>query len=434
MYMKIAKISLRGKTYSYRSRVPEHLKALYASNGNNPDKVIQISLKTDDPSIALARKKVVDEWIESGGFGGVDAIDFVSPRQHYVEQLALVQQQPVDEVYGIRETIIDPSILEGLQQGLIDPKNLSPEILAGVAAYLADTTGRSPANKYKYTLRDALSDYRKLRRGEIQEKTLAAYDRAVALYLNDKTDVALDAIQGPEAALWIDSLKSKTAYATRVDHINRLAKLFTTAVKRGHCKERLNPFENHQMGMPDAKPVQQMSDIELLNILPNLSSDEDRAWAVLARHHGCRMAELAYAEIVTVEDVVCFSIKEIEESEWSPKTDAGTRLVPIRKALIAYAEKYQPSLKNPRDYTKRFGNVKKKLYPDRNRTLVFHSLRHTFTTFAYRAGYNEQQVSWVTGHKDKRGSGESAKRYFHGYSLGYLSEIIESIPALSGYD
>ena len=37
------------------------------------------------------------------------------------------------------------------------------------------------------------------------------------------------------------------------------------------------------------------------------------------------MAELAYAEIVTVEDVVCFSIKEIEESEWSPKTDAGTR-------------------------------------------------------------------------------------------------------------
>lgn len=188
------------------------------------------------------------------------------------------------------------------------------------------------------------------------------------------------------------------------------------------------------MGIPDAKPVQQMPDIELLNILSNLSSDEDRAWAVLAsRYHGCRMAELAYAEIVTAEDVVCFSTKEIEESEWSPKTDAGTGLVPIRRSLIAYAEQYQPRLKNPRDYTKRFGNVEKKLYPDRNRVLVFHSLRHTFTTFAFRAGYNEQQVSWVTGLKDKRGSGESAKRYFHGYSIDFLSEIIESIPPLKGF-
>jgi hypothetical protein len=39
------------------------------------------------------------------------------------------------------------------------------------------------------------------------------------------------------------------------------------------------------MGMPDAKPVQQKRDIELLNILPDLSIDEDRAWAVLASYH-----------------------------------------------------------------------------------------------------------------------------------------------------
>jgi integrase len=434
--MKISKLSLRGKTYSYRSRIPQHLKERFASNGNDPEKVLQISLKTHDPSIALARKKIVDDWIANGGVG---IVDFVPPRQHYLEQLALVHQQPIDKpdgpnLGGFRAPVIDPSILDGLQQGIIDPKTLTAETLAAIAASLADATGQPIPAKYKYTLRDALGDFRKLRRGEIQGKTLAAYDRAVALYLDDKSDVALDTIQAPEVALWIDGLKAKTAHATRVDHTNRLAKLFTTALKRGHCKERLNPFEDHQMGMPDARPVKQMLDSELLNILPNLSSDEDRAWAVLARYHGCRMAELAFAEIVTEEGIVCFSIKEIEESEWSPKTDAGTRLVPIRKALIAYAENYQPRLKNSRDYTKRFGNVKKKLYPDRNRTLVFHSLRHTFTTFAYRQGYNEQQVSWITGHKDRRGSGESAKRYFHGYSVAFLSEIIESIPSLEGFE
>ncbi|MDB4261099.1 hypothetical protein N9856_05220 [Porticoccaceae bacterium] len=434
--MKISKLSLRGKTYSYRSRIPQHLKERYSSNGNDPEKVLQVSLKTHDPSIALARKKLVDDWIANGGVG---IVDFVPPRQHYLEQLALVQQQPIDKpdgrnIGGLRAPLIDPSILDGLQQDIVDPKTLTAETLAAIAASLTDASGQPIPAKYKYTLRDALDDFRKLRRSEIQEKTLAAYDRAVALYLDDKSDVALDTIQAPEVALWIDGLKAKTARATRVDHTNRLAKLFTTALKRGHCKERLNPFKDHQMGMPDARPVKRMLDSELLNILPNLSSDEDRAWAVLARYHGCRMAELAFAEIVTEEDIVCFSIKEIEESDWSPKTDAGTRLVPIRKALIAYAENYQPRLKNSRDYTKRFGNVKKKLYPDRNRTLVFHSLRHTFTTFAYRQGFNEQQVSWITGHKDKRGSGESAKRYFHGYSVAYLSEIIESIPALSGFE
>jgi hypothetical protein len=82
----------------------------------------------------------------------------------------------------------------GLQQGIIDPKTLTAETLASIAASLADASGQPIPAKYKYTLRDALEDFRKLRRGEIQEKTLAAYDRAVALYLDDKSDVALDTI------------------------------------------------------------------------------------------------------------------------------------------------------------------------------------------------------------------------------------------------
>ena len=429
--VKDTKLKLRGSVWQYRSRVPERLKALYASNGNDPDKRIAISLQTNDPAIALVRKRMVESWLESGGVG---IIDFDSPRKHYLEQSTLLGIQPIDERFAIREPIIDPSILDGLRTGHIDPSTLTQQQLAAVAATLFDDIGQPPTSKYKYTLTDALTDYKTYRKGQIKPKTLDAYDRSVTLFLDNRSDIALDDIESPKVAAWIDSLSATLSYSSRKNHVNRLCTLFAHARRLGHCIDRRNPLEKHHLGQTDAKPVQQMLDMELLNILPRLSSDSDKAWAVLARYHGCRMAELAYAEIVTVEEVVCFSIKEIEESEWSPKTDAGTRLVPIRKALIAYAENYQPRLKNSRDYTKRFGNVKKKLYPDRNRTLVFHSLRHTFTTFAYREGYNEQQVSWVTGHKDKRGSGESAKRYFHGYSVAYLSEIIESIPALSGYE
>jgi hypothetical protein len=52
---------------------------------------------------------------------------------------------------------------------------------------------------------------------------------------------------------------------------------------------------------------------------------------------------------------------------------------------------------------------------------------------AYQAGYPELQVSFVSGHLSTRGTGESAKTYHHGFSLGLLSEIVEAIPALEGF-
>lgn len=49
--------------------------------------------------------------------------------------------------------MIDPSILDGLQQGIIDPKTLTAETLAAIATSLADATGQPIPAKYKYTLR-----------------------------------------------------------------------------------------------------------------------------------------------------------------------------------------------------------------------------------------------------------------------------------------
>ena len=72
-------------------------------------------------------------------------------------------------------------------------------------------------------MRDALEDFRKLRRGEIQKKTLAAYDRAVALFLVEKSDIALDTIKASEVALWIDGLKTKTAHATSNNIKNKVS-------------------------------------------------------------------------------------------------------------------------------------------------------------------------------------------------------------------
>ena len=448
--MNISNIVKRGNVYHYKRRVPEHLHRAFKANGHDPGKIIQLSLKTKDASIALARKALVDAWVEGGGLG---LIDFIQPREHYLRQLAIYDQMediilprmvgnpftdnpddyrehPTDTINQGRPPLQAPDIQEALESVDITESELTAEQYAALIVEF----GRDIPNQYKYSLRDALRDFTIRKSGEIQDKTLKAYDRAVALFLGRRPDIALDSIDSGEVALWIDSLIKTTAHATRVDHVARLMKLFKFARVRKECFDRRNPFEDHDLGKPDKKSIDMMLDSELLSILDNLKSDSDRAWAILARHSGMRLAELAYAEIVTVEGVVCFDVKELAEGEWSPKTDSSKRLVPIRKSLIPLAKKFQPKLKRPKDYTKRFGNVKAKLYPNRSRELVFHSLRKTFVTEAQRAGYHTEQVAHVVGHAADKGHSMTGGVYMKGHKVKFLSEIVEAVKPLEGYD
>tara|TARA_B100000787_G_C16191021_1_gene297504 strand:- start:2537 stop:2788 length:252 start_codon:yes stop_codon:yes gene_type:complete len=83
--MNTSKISTRGgTTYHYKGRVPKPLHAIDSANGNDPSKLMQITLKTTDRAIALARKDIVDSWILNGRMGKVD---FISSQEHYRQQL-----------------------------------------------------------------------------------------------------------------------------------------------------------------------------------------------------------------------------------------------------------------------------------------------------------------------------------------------------------
>ena len=363
--MDVPKLSKRNNKYHYRRRVPEHIKSLYKANGNDPEKTVQLSLKTDDPKLALARIDIVDLWIQNGGVGKVD---FIAPRAHYLEELAIYDQledvirpvmignpftdnpddyreHPTDTINEGKPPLLDPDVENKLSQGDIGV----PELTAvQVAASVVERKLPTP-NCYKYSIRDTLRDYKYLKQDDIQAKTLKAYDRAVAIFLATRADIALDDIDSGEVALWIDSLIKTTAHSTRADHVARLKQMFKFARTRKSCIYRANPFEDHELGKADRKSIAMMEDGELLNILANLKSDSDRAWAILARHSGMRLAELAYAKIVTEEGVICFDVKELAEGEWAPKTDSSTRLVPIRKSLIPLAKEFQPKFKRPQD-------------------------------------------------------------------------------------
>ena len=144
--MRISSITTRGgKTYHYRARVPVALHATDLANGNDPTKLVQMTLKTKDRAIALARKDIVDSWILNGRLGKVD---FISPREHYRQQLEIHTNAPdlilprydASDVFsdkdpedwvqiGVRNEgkppLLGDDIWDALRDGEIDESNLT---------------------------------------------------------------------------------------------------------------------------------------------------------------------------------------------------------------------------------------------------------------------------------------------------------------------
>lgn len=90
--MNISKISTRGgKTWHYKTRVPKALHAIDSANGNDSSKIVQITLKTKDRAIALARKDIVDSWISNDRMGKVG---FISPQEYRNQQLEIYTNTP----------------------------------------------------------------------------------------------------------------------------------------------------------------------------------------------------------------------------------------------------------------------------------------------------------------------------------------------------
>lgn len=446
--MNIPNIRRRGQTYWWRHRVPEHLKSAFKNNGHNPNKELNYSLQTKDMVTALARQKIADAWMQNGGMG---KLDFIKPREHYLKQKAIYDSleediRPIHDVDSMLsdnpEDWIEIGVFNEGKPSLLTEDNIDKlsqgdmteaQLTAGQYAALVVQQDRAMPEHYKYSLRDALAAHSVRKAGDIKEKTLKAFEKSVEIFLDSKPDIAIDSIISEDVANWIDSLDGKLGYSSRKNHVNRLAQITKLAMSRGRCEKRFNPFSEHDLGKDDRQSIEMMEDSELLNILPNLSSDADRAWAIIARHSRMRQAEVAYAELIIVDDVECFNVTEIAEEDFTPKTDASKRIVPIRKSILSLVKQYQPSLTNAKDFSKRFGNVKRALYPDRPRVLCFHSLRKTFVTEAQRAGYHTEQVAHVVGHAENKGHAMTGGVYMKGRHIDLLAEIVEAVKPLEGF-
>lgn len=163
----------------------------------------------------------------------------------------------------------------------------------------------------------------------------------------------------------------------------------------------------------------------------------DRWLPFVAAFTGARQAELATARVADIrreEGITFIGITDAGEGR-SIKNKGSIRSVPIHPTLaelgfLEYAKKLPkdgllfPDASNAQAYSKRFGRMLDKEGLT-DRTLVFHSFRHSFKDACRDSGLYEETHDALTGHAPP--SGNVGRDYGKGFSLHALDEATKRI-------
>lgn len=237
-------------------------------------------------------------------------------------------------------------------------------------------------------------------------------------------------------------------------HFSRLSQYWKFLRPRGHVDKII--FEGFEFkGAKSSKRKRDMwsnDDLKKLFSSKVFAADADQSadWWLprIAAYSGMRLEEICRLrpqDIVTVSGVTGFQIQEQSESSpggfWSPKTEAGARLVPIHSILIAHGfmnlftkSKNNdfvfdlvpggPDQKRGYRFSKNFSNRKKAAGVGPK--TAFHSFRHNARTQVESADLQERWIDAVFGHEDAKRS-EGGKTYAKSVEVKRLQEVIEAI-------
>lgn len=259
---------------------------------------------------------------------------------------------------------------------------------------------------------------------------------------------ALTAIKN--AARDADTLSMKTVKK----HFSRCTQYWKYLKPRGHVDSII--FEGFQFkGTKSSKKKRDAwSDEDLRKLFSSkvFSADADQSadWWLprIAAYSGMRLEEICRLrpqDIELVSGIHCFRIQEHPADSpggfWSPKTEAGARLVPIHSILIAHGfmnlftksknndfvfdlAPGGPDRKRGYKFSKNFSN--RKTAAGVGPKTAFHSFRHNARTQVESADLQERWIDAVFGHEDSNRS-EGGKTYAKSVEVKRLQEVIEAI-------
>lgn len=242
----------------------------------------------------------------------------------------------------------------------------------------------------------------------------------------------------------VPTLSAKTVK----NHFMRLSSLWNDLLRRDMVEK--NPWGNWDFNLTKKTSRRAWTAEEMGKLLQtpwplcSIPTDTFQGITMIAAYSGMRLGEicnLRNEDIETIDGVPCFRICAHPEDNWSPKTEAGERLVPIHSTLLNWGilnfqktdEKYLFSdLKDSQDgnrgadFSRAFSRYKTMM--ELPPAITFHGFRHTVSTLLrnQNSDIRELWIDALLGHEASHKS-QGATTYLSGIEIENLKRTVEAI-------
>jgi integrase len=247
-----------------------------------------------------------------------------------------------------------------------------------------------------------------------------------------------------------DTTLPRVSMKTVKRHFSGMNSIWKWLIFRKHVPASHNPFSGHSFpGTKSKKSARDDWSSEDLQrfftsrIYHDATGGSALRWLpLIALHSGMRLEEICRlrpaVDIVMKNGVHCFDVAPREG--WDPKTESGTRVIPVHSWLIRHGfmdfvkaqrgrnveHLFSPELSLHKGslssaFSREFSRIKIDLGVGTKTT--FHSFRHTFRTVLESTDLKDSHIDAVMGHE---GGGSEGRTYTKRVSTTKLKEVVES--------
>ncbi|MCX8996259.1 site-specific integrase [Rhizobiaceae bacterium BDR2-2] len=247
-----------------------------------------------------------------------------------------------------------------------------------------------------------------------------------------------------------DKTLPRVTMKTAKRHFSGMNSIWKWLIYKKHVSVTAQPFSGHSF--PGTKSKKSARDDWSREDLHRLFTSREYRDApdssalhwlpLISLHSGMRLEEICRLrpgiDIITKDGIPCFNIAK--RDGWDPKTEAGTRLIPVHSWLIQHGfmdfltqqrargaeHLFSPELplhkgKISSGFSREFSKLKIELGVGSK--TAFHSFRHSFRTVLESTDLKESHINAVMGHEGGGGQGQTyAKRV----TTAKLKEVVEA--------
>ncbi|CAN7178605.1 site-specific integrase [Rhizobium sp. LjRoot258] len=247
-----------------------------------------------------------------------------------------------------------------------------------------------------------------------------------------------------------DKTLPRVTMKTAKRHFSGVNSLWKWLIYKKHIPATVQPFSGHSF--PNTKSKKSARDDWSREDLQRLFTSREYRDApdssalhwlpLISLHSGMRLEEICRlrpgTDIIARDGIPCFNITA--RTGWDPKTESGTRLIPIHSWLVQHGfmnfvdqqrsrgaeHLFSPELtlhkgKLSSGFSRQFSKLKIDLGVSSKTS--FHSFRHSFRTVLGSTRLQNDHIDAVMGHE---GGGSEGRTYTKRFTTDVLREVVET--------